>query len=261
MTEKKQALYLPHPGPEYGVAPHPEERWPTPPPELMEYHESAEQHLSTGQANVDGMLEALGQSGFTWRKCKRVLEFGCSNGKLVRWLAPYADGREVWGTDVQAQKVLWAAQNLSPPLHFATTTTIPHLPFPDQHFDLIFAGSVFTHIGELHVAWLSELARILSSRGFLYITLHDETAVEVASKEARFEGFAKQIRESEFSEQLAGGDFGFVSMAPYGDAMLSQVMMSSAYIEKITSSFLCLLGSFPRAYAGFQTGYVFTSAS
>jgi SAM-dependent methyltransferase len=261
MAENNQALYLPHPGPEYGITPHPAEQWPTPPPELMEYHETAEQHLSTGRANVDAMLESLGQSGFAWRKRKRVLEFGCSNGKLVRWLAPYAERREVWGTDVQAEKVLWAAQNLSPPLHFATNTTLPHLPFPDHHFDLVFAGSVFTHIGELHVAWLSELARILSSRGFLYITLHDETAVKVATEEARFEAFAKQIRESEFSERLLAGDFGFVSMAPYGDAMLSQVMMSSAYVEEITSPFLRLRGTFPRSYAGFQTGYVFTPAS
>lgn len=232
-----------------------------PPVELMEYRESGDQHLQTGQRNVAAMLDALEESGFRWARCKRALEFGCSNGKLVRWLKPYVTSREIWGVDVQARKVMWAMENLSPPFRFATTTTVPHLPFSDAHFDLIFAGSVFTHIGELHVAWLAELIRVLAPGGFLYVTLHDETAVQVAASDpTRFAAFNEQIKNSGFSSTLESGEFGFVSIAPYGTAMLSQVMISSTYIRHVAQP-LTLVNTSPQAYAGFQTGYVFTTPS
>ncbi|MEK6271936.1 MAG: class I SAM-dependent methyltransferase [Actinomycetota bacterium] len=205
------------------------------------------------------MLLALERSRFDWELCDGVLEFGCSNGKMLRWLATYAPDRQIWGVDIQADKLMWAMQNLSPPFYFATTTTVPHLPFPDGHFDLIFAGSVFTHIAELHVAWLLELERILSRRGFLYITLHDEASIQVASKSgnSRYARFVERIRRSPFADSLLTGTFSFVCLAPYGTAMLSEVMMSSAYLRHITRPFLHLVHTFPRAYAGFQTGYVF----
>jgi SAM-dependent methyltransferase len=256
----EQALYLATERDEYSIGLDPGADMPTPPLALMEYGESAEQHLETGQKNVESMLAALEQSGFQWEACRRVLEFGCSNGKLVRWLAPYAADREIWGVDVQADKVMWAMENLSPPFRFATTTTVPHLPFPDRHFDLIFAGSVFTHLGELHVAWLAELARVVAVGGFLYITLHDETSIQVAAEDSkRHAGFNDHISNSAFAADLEKGDFGFVSIAPYGTAMLSQVMMSSTYIGHVAQP-LRVVDTFPRAYAGFQTGYVLTAS-
>ncbi len=258
MTQQaaQQALYLGTDQEEYSISLGSGGTSATPPHHLMEYGEPPDRHLETGRQNVASMMEALKQSGFEWGRCRRVLEFGCSNGKLIRWLQPYVEGREMWGVDVQAEKIMWAMENLSPPFRFATTTTIPHLPFPDRHFDLIFAGSIFTHLGELHVAWLSELTRILSPGGHLYITLHDETAIQVAAEEPAHAAFDEQIERSEFSAPLRESDFGFVSMAPYGQAMLSQVMISSAYIRHIAEP-LQLVNSFPRAYAGFQTGYVF----
>ena len=202
MTE--QALYLQTKQEEYAVGLRSQGEPPVPPIELMEYGEPADRHLATGKQNVAEMLSALKESGFRWKRCKRVLEFGCSNGKLVRWLEPFAAGREIWGVDVQADKVMWAMENLSPPFRFATTTTVPHMPFPDGHFGLIFAGSVFTHLGELHVAWLSELTRLLAPGGFLYITLHDETAIKAASEDPSHARFTAQIEDSSFSADLEG---------------------------------------------------------
>jgi len=253
---REQALYVGVRAAEYAVGLASGADEPVPPLELMEYGESPADHLATGRRNVESMLAALQESGFAWDDCRKVLEFGCCNGKLVRWLAPFAEGREIWGVDVQAEKVAWAMQNLSPPLRFATTTTIPHLPFEDRCFDLIFAGSVFTHLGELHVAWLAELTRLLAPGGFLYVTLHDETSIRVAAEHPeRHARFNRLVADSAFAGALASGDFGFVSTAPYGSAMLSQVMMSSAYVRHIAQP-LVLAGSFARAYADFQTGYV-----
>lgn len=257
----EQALYLPHPDEEYEIDPRRSNgELPIPPPHLMEYEEPPDQHLAMGKQDMGKMLSALEEHNFEWETCQRALEFGCSNGKMLRWLADYAEGREMWGVDVQADKILWAAENLSPPFHFATTTTVPHLPFPDQYFDLIFATSVFTHIGELHVAWFLELARILNEGGLLYVTIHDEASARAAMDGGKLRRIGEIMEASESAEALRSGDFGFVSIAPYGKAMLAQVMMGRNYVEHVTAPFLRLLGTAPEAYSNFQTGYIFTQA-
>ncbi|MGB7686288.1 MAG: class I SAM-dependent methyltransferase [Solirubrobacterales bacterium] len=255
MTE--QALYLETRQEEYALGLGAQGVRPAPPHELMEYGEPAEQHLQKGERDVASMLTALQRSGFQWKRCQRALEFGCSNGRLTRWLEPFVKGREIWGVDIQAEKVMWAMENLSPPFRFATTTTVPHLPFPDGHFGLVYAGSIFTHLGELHVAWLAELVRVLAPGGFLYITLHDERAVRILLEEPDRERLKNQIKNSRFFAELSELDFNFVSIAPYGNAMLSMVMMSERYARHIAQP-LQLVGTFPRAF-GFQTGYVFTT--
>jgi ubiquinone/menaquinone biosynthesis C-methylase UbiE len=205
------------------------------------------------------MLAALDACSFDWDHVQRVLEFGCSNGRMIRHLEAQAASREIWGVDIQADKVIWAIENLSPPFHFAVTTTVPHLPFPDNHFDLVFAGSIFTHLGELHVAWLLELARITSDRGMLYLTFHDENAAQVvlAEDSPRFTRAKELMSRSSFADALPKGEFGMVSMTPPSRAMLSMVRSSSAYVRHVTEPFLRLIDTFPRAYGDLQTAYVF----
>jgi SAM-dependent methyltransferase len=128
---------------------------------------------------VDKMLEIVESSGFTFSDGSRILDFGCGAARLTRHLLHLSDRCQIWGTDISAEHIFWCDRNLSPPFNFATTTKVPHLPFEDRSFDLIFAGSVFTHIDDLADAWLLELHRILKPEGRLYITIHDERTIEI----------------------------------------------------------------------------------
>lgn len=130
-----------------------------------------------GKEHVDTMLAIVQASGCTLRPGDRVLDFGCGAGRMIRHLQPFATNCEIWGTDISAEHILWCKRNLSPPFHFATTTKVPHLPFEDRSFRLIYCGSVFTHIDDLADAWLLELHRILAPEGRLYVTIHDEHTV------------------------------------------------------------------------------------
>lgn len=137
-------------------------------------------YLSSGASDVRGMRGILARDGFD-PMGGRILEFGCSAGRMLRHMEAEARAGEVWGADLHAAAIHWAQAHLTPPFQFLTNTTQPHLPFEDRYFDLIFAGSVWTHIGELGDAWLLEMRRLLRPGGRLYITISDQdTLAEVA---------------------------------------------------------------------------------
>lgn len=151
---------------------------PIPPINLWEgYAETEDGYLKTGYEHVTRMKEILFNDGFQFENGCKVLEFGCAAARMLRWLSNFAVNGEFWGVDISAEHIIWCQQNLSPPFHFFTTTTQPHLPFSDGYFNFIYAGSVFSHISELADFWLLELRRILKKGGKLYITIHDKNTI------------------------------------------------------------------------------------
>jgi SAM-dependent methyltransferase len=153
---------------------------PVPPPELWEgYGPTLEDYLSSGREHFENMVGILDETGFALHEGERALDFGCSAGRLIRYFADRAGVCEIRGVDISAEHIFWCRHNLTPPFRFAHTTTFPHLPFEDEYFDLIYSGSVFTHIADLSDAWLLELKRILRPGGMLYVTVHDEHTIDV----------------------------------------------------------------------------------
>lgn len=155
---------------------------PVPPQNIREGFGPTTEFLKSGRINVETMKRILESSGFCIKEGNRVLDFGCSVGRMIRWLDDIAEQCEIWGVDVTAENIIWCQQHLSPPFHFFTTTTAPHLPFEDGYFDLIYAGSVFTHIADLGDAWFLELKRIIRPGGRLYITVHDKHTIDQVLK-------------------------------------------------------------------------------
>lgn len=157
-----------------------EDRMPVPPRELWggTWTEPAE-YLASGRNHFDTMMNILGASGFRFGERDRVLDFGCGAGRIIRCCRHLIAAREIWGVDISAEHILWCHQHLCPPFTFITTTTFPHLPFEDNYFSIIYAGSVFTHISDLAAAWLLELRRILRPEGRCYITVRDNHSIEM----------------------------------------------------------------------------------
>jgi SAM-dependent methyltransferase len=115
------------------------------------------------RAVVEGALPA----DWSWRG-KRVLDFGCGAGRTLRhFLDEAGDGAEFWGCDIDAASIAWLNANLDPPIRGFVNGARPPLAQPDDRFDLIYAYSVFTHIGAEWSAWLLELHRVLVPGGLL----------------------------------------------------------------------------------------------
>jgi SAM-dependent methyltransferase len=158
----------------------PDDGLPVPPRSLfVGYGDSPASYLASGRDHYQAMMTILTSSGLELTETDRILDFGCAAGRMLRCFKDQAAVREIWGVDIRAEHILWCQQHLSPPFRFATTTTYPHLPFEDNSFGLIYAGSVFTHLGDLEDSWLLELRRILRPGGLLYATVHDNHAISV----------------------------------------------------------------------------------
>lgn len=101
---------------------------------------------------------------------KRVLDFGCGAGRVLRQFLPEAGSAEFWGCDIDQPSIGWMRDHLSPPLRVFANEESPPLPHPDGHFDLVYTLSVFTHLTDSWSSWLLELHRVLANGGLLIAT-------------------------------------------------------------------------------------------
>ena len=145
------------------------------PPDLLEEWSSwlvlGDPHTTDermGREQCDTLLGFLPED-WSWDG-KRVLDFGCGYGRILRHFIRAAPGAELWGCDIHRPSIEWLERTLSPPLNVFVSAEEPPLPQPAGSFDLVYAISVFTHMTEEWSAWLLELRRLLTEDGLLIVT-------------------------------------------------------------------------------------------
>jgi SAM-dependent methyltransferase len=209
-----------------------------------------EHYLGGGKQDVEIMRRLVSESGPPLETVGRILEFGCSAGRMVRWLHDLTTSCEIWGTDVTAQHIRWCKQYLSPPFHFVTNTIYPHLPFEDRYFGFIFAGSVFTHIEDMADAWFQELRRVLRPGGRLYVTIHDRHTIDIL-KRVDWHWLAGYVRTAPGYAAASQTDFGMLTLEG-PDWSRVFVFYDADYLCRRLAPFFRILSVTPEAY-GYQT--------
>ncbi|MBC7772336.1 MAG: class I SAM-dependent methyltransferase [Pyrinomonadaceae bacterium] len=195
-------------------------------------------YIEMGRADVAAMRGVIARYAPQAGPISRVLDWGCSTGRMVRhWADVAGAGGEVWGCDICATSINWASENLSP-LRFFTSTMRPQLPLPDSSMDLIYGNSVFTHIRELWDTWLLELRRVVRPGGLVHTTILDETSWDLwgrdttAMVDVRFDGL-------NFAEPLAD------DMVSHGTGVNNVTFWHSQGIRKRWSPFFDVLAIEP----------------
>ena len=97
---------------------------------------------------------------------KRILDVGCGSGRVLAGLLPLgASGSLLHGVDLLPERIE-AAQKHFPNCHFKCTNA-EELPYPDGHFDLVLAFTLFSSILDLQMARnvASEIGRVLQPAG------------------------------------------------------------------------------------------------
>jgi SAM-dependent methyltransferase len=155
---------------------------PTPPPGLLDRigpmgdEDPVGLYLAGGRADREFLEDAL-PDDWTWAG-KRVLDFGCGVGRIMRQFAPEAEEAEFWGCDLDGASIEWLQRNLCPPFHAFESAEEPGLPQEDGYFDLIYAFSVYTHFTDNWSGWLLEHHRVLGDDGLLFATFLGEGMLE-----------------------------------------------------------------------------------
>lgn len=156
--------------------------------------------LAFGRAMFDTIVSAAARHGAPVPRMRRVLEFGCGSGRVLRhW--QHVRGPEIHGTDYNPALADWCDAHLP----FATigrNQLDPPLPYADASFDLVYAISVFTHLKEsLQHAWMAELRRVLVPGGLLIMTTHGSSLRQMLTTDecAAFDEGALVVRYEETS--------------------------------------------------------------
>ena len=148
---------------------------------LVGHDDSFASYESVGKDLRDAVVRALPE-GWTWSG-KRVLDFGCGAGRVLRHFVPEAGEAEFWGCDIDAPSVAWINANLGPRLRAFVNDEQPPLPRSEASFDLVYAFSVFSHLADTWSAWLLELHRVLAAEGILVASFLGAGMIEAVAGE------------------------------------------------------------------------------
>jgi ubiquinone/menaquinone biosynthesis C-methylase UbiE len=207
------------------------------------------EYLESGRQDAATMRRLLADSGYAFEPGHRVLEIGCAGGRMLRWLEDVAQRCEIWATDINGEQIVWCKQHLTPPFHFLLTGQYPCLPFGDEYFDVIYAGSLFTNMDDLADGWMLELRRVLKPGGPIYITIHDEHTIRILGEEQRYD-LSKTLHCRR--DYFQNGDY---AMFTIGRSVRALAFYDSNYFVQRWKPFFDTVSMTPEAY-GYQTGYV-----
>jgi SAM-dependent methyltransferase len=127
-----------------------------------------------------------------------VLDFGCGWGRYTRLFLKDTPPDRIAGVDVEPEFVALSAQLLSG-VKFSVVTALPPTDLPANHFDLIYAYSVFSHLSEnAHQAWIHEFARVVKAGGLVVVTTHSRSFIDFCASLRE-----KLTYESEWHSHLA----------------------------------------------------------
>jgi SAM-dependent methyltransferase len=130
--------------------------------------------FTSGEQTAAVIRTVLREYGRPIEECRAVLDFGCGCGRVIRHFRRLSDAR-LQGSDYNEELIAWCRANL-PFAEFAVNGLEPGLEYGDDTFDLVYALSVFTHLtAPLQTAWMTELRRIVSPGGTLFVTVHGES--------------------------------------------------------------------------------------
>lgn len=191
------------------------EAFPIPTPDVRVGTDSPESYLKRSRKIGSDLQQLMRKHGFQFEDGSRILDWGCSSGRVIRSFAEYAERLEIWGVDQVEKTIIWNKRHLSPPFHFVTGTALPHLAFEDGYFDVVFGISVFTHISRLIDSWLMELRRIMKSGGIGVFTIHNEASVQFWRRSGKLPFWIKEPIDLDLLERsdctvFHGDDWGHI---------------------------------------------------
>lgn len=174
-----------------------------------------------------------------------LLDFGCGYGRVTRALVQAINPRKIHVFDVDPNAAFFCAQEFGvKPLSFREPDVWDYSTVPFSQYDVIWLGSVFTHLSQTYTTEMVHLlVRLLKPGGMLIFTTHgDQTLprLQAGYYGDRFKEHAPEIIEnfnqSGFAftpyqkEEVDILPFNFVRASDFG-----MTWMSKHYVDNLVS--------------------------
>jgi SAM-dependent methyltransferase len=106
----------------------------------------------------------------------RMLDFGCGYGRITRYLLRSLPAERLWVSDIVADAVEFQQRRFGVCGFESAALPEDLAPPPGSGpFDLIYVGSLFTHLPPQRFSpWFDRLAGMLSPEGLLVMSVHDQ---------------------------------------------------------------------------------------
>lgn len=108
------------------------------------------------------------------QKGKRILDIGCQSGWLCDYL--YSMGFTPFGVDFEEELIKNAKRKYAH-IDFTVADAEVNIPFPEGHFDYIFAGDIIEHV-RFTDHFIHELNRVLKNEGILILTTPNHSVIK-----------------------------------------------------------------------------------
>ncbi len=137
-----------------------------------ESEESIQHYLRAAESALENVAKALKLGDKRFENVESCLDFGCGHGRVLRYLALKIPPAKITGADVDAEGVGFCAAEFGvKPLVSDWDIALIRL----GTYDLIWSGSVFTHLdGPSCDALFGKLAGSLGPGGILVFSMHGE---------------------------------------------------------------------------------------
>ncbi len=138
----------------------------------------ASDFIVSGRESAEDLTGALLEVDLDLTAFDSVLDFGCGPARVLPHIASLSPTAACAGCDVDEASIAWARRR-HPHIGWAVSNYAPPLPWPDDHFALVYSVSVFSHLGEaLQDRWLAEVQRVLRPGGVALLSTHGAHAFE-----------------------------------------------------------------------------------
>lgn len=178
----------------------------------------------------------------------KILDFASGYGRVTRFLSAYYGPSQVTTSDIKTEAVDFQIKHFQVDGFYSTYT--PSTLKVEKRFDLIFVGSLFSHLDEsLFQEWLTTLISLLTENGFLLFTVHDQT-LHPDLKEESFQFVASNEDEKfEFIQNR------ITSTSLYGISFVSEFYVSQV-LKKVNPNLA--YKRYPKTFGGHQDLYIAT---
>jgi SAM-dependent methyltransferase len=207
------------------------------------YAGNAEHYFSVGASALNNILHALAISAAV-RTPNRILDFGCGAGRVTRWISAAFPDASPEGCDLREADIAFVHTTFGALTWISSTKVAelnPPCASPEARYDLIWVGSVFTHLSQEASAELfDKLVSWLNPLGVMVFTSHGRMAVS-RGQHSGFYGIPGQWDRVQADFETSG--FGYADYADtpgYGISLVQLCWWARHITSRAELQLICM---------------------